>query len=217
MKVSKLFVAVFAAAVGAAAAVASLAIAESSKEAPAAGQAEMKLPPGWTMEDMQAYMRAATPGKMQERLAKDAGVWLCKNTMWTAPDTEPITSEGKSTVTPIMDGRYTKCEMEGEMPGMGPYHGFAIYGYDNIAKQFVCTWIDNMSTGFANGVGELSDDGKTLTWKFTANCPITEKPVVMREIETVTGPNTKTLEMFGTDPKSGKEFQMMKIELTKKS
>ncbi len=217
MKVSKLFVAVFAAAVGLAAMVGSLAIAESSKEVPAAGQLEMKLPPGWTMEDMQKFMVAATPGKMQERLAKDAGVWVCRNTTWMAPDTEPIMSEGKSTVTPMMDGRYTKCEMEGEMPGMGPYHGFAIYGYDNISKQFVCTWLDNYSTGFANGVGKLSDDGKTLTWEFTASCPILEKPVVMREIETVTGPNTKTMEMFGTDPKSGKEFQMMRLEMTRKS
>ena len=215
MRVKKLFVVAIAAAVGLAAVVASLATAESSKESAAAGQPEMQLPPGWTAEDMQAMMAAATPGKMQERLAKDAGVWLCKSTMWMAPDTEPIASEGKSTVTPIMDGRYTKCEMEGEMPGMGPYHGLAIYGFDNVSQQFVCTWLDNMSTGFANGVGELSEDGKTLTWNFTANCPIQKKPVALREIETVTGPNTKTLEMFGTDPKSGKEFKMMSIEMTR--
>jgi hypothetical protein len=39
----------------------------------------------------------------------------------------------------------------------------------------------------------------------------------MREIHTTTGPNTRTLEMWGTEPKSGKEFKMMKVELTKKS
>jgi Protein of unknown function (DUF1579) len=217
MRIRKLLVAAIVVGVGLAAAVTSLAIAESSRQAPAAGQPEAKLPPGWTAEDMKTYMEAATPGKMQERLAKDAGVWICKNTMWMAPDTDPIMSEGKSTITTMMDGRFTKCEMEGEMPGMGPYHGFAIYGYDNVSKEFVCTWVDNMGTGFANGVGELSEDGKKLTWKFTANCPIRKKPVVMREIETVTGPNTKTLDMFGTDPKSGREFQMMRIELTKKS
>jgi hypothetical protein len=217
MRVRKLLVVAIVVGVGLAAVVTSLAIAESSRQAPAADQPEAKLPPGWTAEDMKAYMEAATPGKMQERLAKDAGVWICKNTMWMAPDTDPIMSEGKSTMTPMMDGRFTKCEMEGEMPGMGPYHGFAIYGYDNVSKEFVCSWVDNMGTGFANGVGELSEDGKKLTWKFTANCPIRKKPVVMREIETVTGPNTKTLDMFGTDPKSGREFQMMRIELTKKS
>ncbi len=38
----------------------------------------------------------------------------------------------------------------------------------------------------------------------------------MREVETITGPKTKTLEMFGADPQTGKEFKMMSIELTKK-
>jgi hypothetical protein len=217
MRVRKVLVAAIVVCVGLAAIVTSLAIAQSSTQAPAPGQPEVKLPPGWTAEDMQKFIKAATPGKMQELLAKDAGVWHTKCTMWMAPDTDPIMSEGKSTVTPMMDGRFTKCEMEGEVPGMGPYHGFAIYGYDNVSKEFVCTWLDNMGTGFANGVGKLSDDGKKLTWEFTANCPIRERPVVMREIETVTGPNTKTIEMFGTDHKSGKEFQMMKIEATKKS
>jgi hypothetical protein len=34
-------------------------------------------------------------------------------------------------------------------------------------------------------------------------------------VETITGADTKTLEMFGADPKSGKEYKMMRIELTK--
>lgn len=216
MRVNKFTIAVLVCGVGLAWAGA-LAIADSSKDSQTAGQPEMKLPAGWTMEDMQAFMEAATPGKMQKRLADEAGVWTCKTTMWMHPGAEPVMSEGKTTITTIMDGRYTKAEMEGEMPGMGPYHGLAIYGYDNVAKQFVSTWIDNFSTGFANGVGKLSDDGKTLTWEFTASCPITKKPVVMREIETWTGPNSKTFEMFGADPKSGKEFQMMRLEMTRKS
>lgn len=59
-------------------------------------------------------------------------------------------------------------------------------------------------------------DGKTTNWTFNVNCPITKKPTVMREVETITGPKTKTLEMFGADPQTGKEFKMMSIELTKK-
>jgi hypothetical protein len=106
--------------------------------------------------------------------------------------------------------------MVGEMPGMGPYHGFAIFGFDNVSQEFVSTWIDNHGTGMANGVGELSSDGKTLTWDFTYNCPITKKPVVMRQVETTTGPGRKTLEMFGADPKTGQEYKMMRIELAKK-
>ena len=87
--------------------------------------------------------------------------------------------------------------------------------FDNVSKKFVAIWLDNHSTGIMQGVGEQSSDGKTTTVSYTHNCPITKKPTVMREVETITGPNTKTLEMIGTDPKSGKEFKMMSIELTK--
>jgi hypothetical protein len=114
-----------------------------------------------------------------------------------------------------MDGRYIKVEIKGDMPGMGPFEGFGIYGYDNVSGQFVASWVDNQSTGIMNGTGELSKDGKTLTWKNTFNCPLNKKPAVMREIDTITGPNSKTLEMIGNDPKSGKEFKMMRIELTR--
>ena len=105
--------------------------------------------------------------------------------------------------------------MKGEMPGMGPYHGLAVYGYDNIEKKFIATWIDNHSTSMAHGEGELSKDGKVLTWTYTCNCPINRKPMTMREVVTFTGPGTKTIEMFGSEPKSGQEYKMMRIELTK--
>jgi len=193
----------------------SVARADTPAEAPSADQMQMQLPPGWTMEDMQAMMFAATPGKMHERLAQDVGTWKMESTMWMHPGADPVTSTGSSKISPVMDGRFFLTEMSGEMPGMGPYSGLAISGYDNVSQEFVSTWVDNMGTGVANGTGELSDDGKTITWEYTYNCPVTKKPVVLREIDTTTGPGTKTLEMYGTDPKTGEEFKMMEIELTK--
>jgi hypothetical protein len=176
---------------------------------------EIKLPPGWTMEDMQACIIAGTPGEMHERLANEVGTWKGKSTMWMAPGAEPVESEVTSTVSPIMDGRYVKVEWKGDMPGMGPYDGFGIYGFDNVSQEFVAIWIDNHSTGIMKGTGQQSEDGKTITWSYTHNCPLTKKPAHMRDVEKVTGPNSKTLEMFGEDPKSGKEFKMMQVELTK--
>lgn len=185
---------------------------ESKSDAPP----QMKLPAGWTMDDMKACILAATPGKMQELLAKDAGEWEGKSTMWMGPDSEPITSDCTSTVTPIMDGRYIKVEMKGDMPGLGPYHGGGVYGFDNVAKKFVACWIDNHSTGIMNGEGELSSDGKSITWTNKFYCPITKKQHTMTEVDTNTGPNTKVLEMSGDDPKTGKHYKMMRIELTRK-
>jgi hypothetical protein len=206
------------AALGIGAALGSFATAEPAQESKAASAEtkEMKLPPGWTEDDVKAMVMAGTPGKMQERLTKGAGTWIGKNTLWMGPDAEPMNADTTTKVTPIMDGRYIKVEVSGEMPGMGPFSGLGIYGYDNVAGKYVATWVDSQSTGIMNGTGELSPDGKTLTWTHKHTCPITKKPTVVREVHTETGPNTATIEMWGTEPKSGKEFKMMRIELTKK-
>ena len=216
MSCKKLCVPALVAAFGLIAVVGSNAIADKAKDTKSAGQPEFKLPPGWTAEDMKACMVAGTPGEMHKHLAKGVGDWEGKGTMWMSPGAEPIKSESQLKGTSIMDGRYVKCEMSGECPLMGPMKGLGIYGYDNVGGKFQCTWIDNHGTGMMIGTGELSGDGKTINWTFTASCPITQKPTTMREVETITGPNTKTLEMFASDPKSGKEFKMMKLELTKK-
>jgi hypothetical protein len=184
-------------------------------EGQAAG--EMPLPEGWTAEDMQNMIAATTPGKEQEFLAQGVGHWECKTTMWMTPTSEPTESKGTSTSEVVMDGRFVKCEMDGEMPGMGPYHGLGFYGYDNVAGQYVSTWIDNHGTGIMQGTGEKSGDGKSITWTYTVNCPIAKGPVQMRETLTRTGDDTQTLVMHGTDPKSGKEFKMMSIEMTRTS
>lgn len=192
------------------------ALADAAKPAKDAPAPEFKLPPGWTEEDMKACMMAGTPGEQHKALAWHAGNWEGKNTMWMMPDSDPVTVDTKSTVTSIMDGRYLKIEMQGEMPGMGPYAGFGLLGFDNLSGKYVANWIDNHSTTIMNGTGSMSPDGKVLTIEYGYTCPVTKKPATMREVQTVTGPNTKTFEMFTAEPKSGKVYRVMKVEWTKK-
>ena len=201
----------------------SLAIAQQPKDKPtpksptatAPPSEQPHLPRGWTEADMQACIEAGTPGPMHAHLAESIGIWNGKTTMWMGPDSEPLKSECVTTISPMMDGKFIKVETKGEMPGMGPFNGFGLYGYDNVSEKFQSTWIDNMGTGMMIGTGDLSSDGDTLTWNFTYNCPIAKKPVKMREVERRTGKDTATLEMFGTDPKSGKEYKMMEIAMTR--
>src|SRR5207244_11107620 len=98
MNDKKLLASLVVSAVGIAALIATLTIA-NAKESKTASQPEMKLPPGWTVDDMKACMLASTPGKMHELLTKDAGEWQGKSTMWMGADTEPMMSERTSTVT----------------------------------------------------------------------------------------------------------------------
>jgi hypothetical protein len=181
-----------------------------------AGQPEFELPPGMTEADMQACMEAATPGEMHAHLAEGVGVWEGKTTMWMTPEAEPMESTCKTTISPIMDGRYVKCKTEGDMGGM-PFTGFGIYGFDNVSQEFQTMWIDNCGTGMATGTGELSSDGKTMTWVLEYNCPITKKPTKMREVERRTGEDTMTLEIYGVAPHTGKEYKMMEIAYTRVS
>jgi hypothetical protein len=187
---------------------------DTKPAAPAVG--EPPLPPGWTQEDMEACVKAGTPGSQHAHLAEAVGVWHGKSTMWMTPGAEPMQSECTSTITSIMDGRFTRCEMTGEIPGMGTFNGLGIYGYDNVTQKFQSSWIGNCSTDIMTGVGELSSDGKTLTWVYSHSCPITGKPTTLRDIERRTGPDKMTLETWGADPKSGKEFKMMEVVFTRK-
>ena len=176
----------------------------------------VQLPPGWTAEEMQRCIEAGTPGEGQARLMRDGGTWVGKSSFWMAPGMDPIKSEVVAEYAPVMDGRYVRCEMSGNCPVMGPFQGLALLGFDNVSKKFVSSMVDNHSTGIMQGEGELTKDGKTLNWEYVVNCPREQKPVTLRQVETVTGPKTKTLEMFGKDPQSGDEFKMMDIEFTKK-
>src|SRR5438046_3705741 len=123
--------------VGMAAVASSIALAQPPKDSKptkpgAPGAAQPQMPPGMSEADAKACQDAATPGPKQAFLAQTVGVWAGKSKMWMAPDTEPTTGECTSTITSIMNGLFTKCEVSGDMPGMpGPFNGFGIYGYDN--------------------------------------------------------------------------------------
>ncbi|MFM9995327.1 MAG: DUF1579 domain-containing protein [Phycisphaerales bacterium] len=176
-----------------------------------------QLPPGMSEADMQACMAAATPGEQHTHLAKGVGIWHGKSQMWMTPDAPAVPSECTSTVTSFMDGRFTKVEVAGEIPGMGPFNGFGINGYDNVAQKFQSTWIDNCGTGIMTGTGKLAADGKSMTWNYAFNCPITKKPANMRHVETYTGADTMTLQIFAAEPHSGKEYKMMETAFTRQA
>lgn len=193
----------------------SFALAQPPKDAKPEKQPEFKAPAGWTEADMQACMEAGVPGPNHQVLAKSIGTWRGKTTMWMAPGAQPITSECATTVSDFMDGRFTKWEMSGDVPGMGAMKGMGLYGFDNLTQKFVATWVTNCGTNMMNGTGALSSDGKTFTWTYNITCPITKKPTTLRDIERHTGPDSITLETWGTDPKGGKEFKMLEATFTR--
>ncbi|WP_265426695.1 DUF1579 domain-containing protein [Chryseobacterium sp. YIM B08800] len=163
-----------------------------------------------------AWMEFATPGDMQKMLAKSDGVWSGENTMWMEDGGKPMTSTSITTNKMIFDGRYQTSEHTGNFMGM-PFEGMSITGYDNAKKKFVSTWIDNMGTGLMTMEGDWDASKKSIEFKGKMTDPTRPgKDCNMREVYTYVDDTHQTLEMYGPDSKTGKEYKTMEIKYTKK-
>jgi hypothetical protein len=132
----------------------------------------------------------------------------------------PGAPELKSTSTTVnkmlFNGLYQESTHTGNMMGM-PFNGRSTMGYDNHRKEFVSTWIDNMGTGIMVMKGTWDSTTKTINYKGTVVDPGTKEDCEIRETFQIVDDNTQVLEMFGPDPKTGKETKTMQIKFTRKS
>jgi Protein of unknown function (DUF1579) len=165
---------------------------------------------------MNAMITYGTPGKMHEMMASWNGTWTGETTMWDYEGAAPKTSAGTAVNSMTMGGKYQMSKHTGNMDGM-PFEGLAIMGYDNSSKQFVSSWIDTWSTGIMNMTGTWDEATKTLT--STGTMPDICRPgkqCTLREVYTVVDENTHNFVMYGPDQKTGKEYKMMEIKMTRK-
>lgn len=165
---------------------------------------------------MAKMMEYGKPGPMHAMMASWNGTWNGETTMWEYEGAAPKTSTGTAVNTMIMGGKYQSSKHSGNMMGM-PFEGASTMGYDNATKKFVSTWIDNWSSGIMNMSGDWNEATKTLT--LTGTMPDILRPgseCTLKENFKVVDDNTQILEMYGPDPKTGKEFKMMEIKLTRK-
>jgi hypothetical protein len=165
---------------------------------------------------MKAMMDYGTPGEMHKMLAASNGTWNGETTMWEYAGAAPQKSTGTAVNTMIMGGRYQSSKHSGNMMGM-PFEGQSITAYDNAKKKFVSSWIDNWSTGIMIMEGTWDNATKSMT--MTGTMPDICRPgktCTMKEVFTIIDDNTQKMEMYGPDPKTGKDYKMMEINLTRK-
>ena len=165
---------------------------------------------------MKNWMAYSTPGDVHKMLAKSNGAWTSEISMWEKPDGPVMKATGTMNNKMIMGGRYQVSNFSGNMMGM-PFEGMSIMGYDNATKKFSSSWIDTWSTGIGNMSGTWDEATKSLT--LTGKTPDICRPgkeCTMREVYKVVDENTHIMEMYGPDPKTGKEMKMMEIKFTRK-
>ncbi len=164
--------------------------------------------------DMQKWMDYMTPGDMQKMLSKGAGTWNVKTTFWMAPGQEPMVSEATAVSEMVLGGRYLSTKISGNMMGM-PFEGMSMEGYDNAAKIFMSTWIDNMGTGIMYMTGTWNESLKQINYKGKMVDPMSGNMMDVREDVTYNSDGSTKMEMYNIAP-DGKEFKSMEIVSTKK-
>ena len=165
------------------------------------------------MAEMEAYMKAGTPGAPHEALASTTGSYDLKIKSWHEPGGPPMEETGTATRTMGLDGRVLMEDVTASMMGMS-FTGHGMMGYDNVSGKYWSTWTDSMSTGVMVSEGTC-DAEKACSFTGSWNDPIKKGPVTMRMTSRWTSPTTQIFEMHGPG-KDGKEMKMMEMTYTKK-
>jgi hypothetical protein len=166
-----------------------------------------------SQEEMQKWMEYMTPAEVQKMMASWDGEWTEEVLMWMAPGAPEQKMEASCTNKMILGGRYQEAKHTGNFQGM-PFEGLGTLAWDNAAKKFVNTWIDNFGTGMLYMEGTWDAATKTIHLKGSMTDPMTGKPVAIREEMKVIDDNTQQVVQY--TEKDGKEFKSMQITLTRK-
>lgn len=191
-----------------------LAQEEKKQEKPAQGQPQQGGAPAMGGPEMEAMMKATSPGENHKHLAWYAGDFTFTNKMWMDPGQPPSESTGTMHGEMILGGRYVQTSWKGNFMGM-PFEGQGTDGYDNIAKKHVSAWIDNMGTGVLYSTGTCEQGGKVCNMSGDHMDPMTGQKITMRSVTTWLDENTFRMEMF-SKYHSGNEMKVMEITGTRK-
>ncbi|MBC8048130.1 MAG: DUF1579 domain-containing protein [Fimbriimonadaceae bacterium] len=161
--------------------------------------------------ETQKWMAYMTPGEEHKMMKAAEGEWKAKTKMWMDPTQPPMESESKVKCEMILGGRYLSQEFNGSMMGM-PFNGMGIIGYDNAAKKYVGTWIDNMGTGVFYQEGNMKSNN-TLEMVGMMVDPMTGKDMKVKTIYTFMDDKTEKMEMYNVV--DGKEIKAMEMIMTK--
>lgn len=153
-------------------------------------------------------------------LARSNGTWTGEATMWFSADGPPINGGTSILInTMVMDGIYQVSEIKGNSADPGKaWTGLRITGYDKERKVFTRAMIgDGSSAGGVAMEGSWDDASQSITMPFKKFDPSTGQERNLKEVYKIIDENTEVLEIYGTDPKTKKEFKLLNVKWTRKN
>jgi hypothetical protein len=114
---------------------------------------------------MEQWMALGRPGESHKKLEVLAGTFATKATFWMEPGKAPVETTGLSVNAWTLGNRFIEQKFYGTCPMGMAFEGIGYTGFDNATGKFVGTWMDSMTTGIMNSVGECCSSGKTITFR----------------------------------------------------
>lgn len=165
----------------------------------------------WSQDqaEMEAMMKAATPGPHHEQLAKMVGSWKTSSKMWMAPEAPPVETAGTSEISSLLGGRFVREVTKAPMMGM-PWEGHGIFGYDNAQEKHVSIWYDSFGTMMMYFEGSCTGNCNTVTMKSNYFDPMTQSKKTMKTVSKKSGDDKVLLTLYDV-AKDGSETKMVEI------
>lgn len=166
-------------------------------------------------EMMANYAEMQKPGEHHADMAYFEGIWDCTVTFSMGPGQPEMTSRGVATYAWKFDGRWMEQSYQGEMMGQ-PFQGFGLMGYDNYRKQYLGTWIDDLSTSMLVSAGSTMPGSNQIVMFGKMDEPMTGE--IGKTIKTVTtrhGDDRFVFEM--QEVQYGDPFTVMSIEYRRRN
>lgn len=166
-------------------------------------QGEMEMTP-----EMEAWMKAATPGKHHKYLEALIGDFAADVKIWETPDAEPMQFTGTISRKWILDGRFVQETVEADSP-FGPFKALGFIGYNNIDGEYQFVWLENQSTTVTVNSGFYNVEDKTLIQMGKHRDPATGKVVTGWSVLDLSDPYRHTVlgQQVGPDGKEFKNFE----------
>ena len=165
--------------------------------------------------EMIKAMELMAPNEKHRILEQFVGDWIYTGTFRMPHDAPAQNMTGTMKNTIVYGGRFLKQVIEG--PWMdSPFEGLGFTGYDNVRKEYVTIWLDNMATGIMASSGDYDASTKTLNLKGEHSCAMSgEKNRSYRSEWTILDENRSVYKSFTLDP-NGEEYISMEIKYTRK-
>lgn len=172
------------------------------------------------MQEMMAeWMATMQPGPHHEVLNQFIGKWdTTTSVWWGGPGTPASVTHGESESEWVLDGRYVRETSTSEFAipdGAGgetlvPHAGLGLSGYDNIRNLYTGVWLDNMGTQMLTMKGNISPDGKTMTFYGEMDEPMLK--VFGRTVKYVVEIESKDRTVFSIyDLHAGDDYKVIEV------